>query len=389
MCLVARIKKLDHQELNALRGNVLETFAMRHPTESLPPQNAYLPNYEDLKLDIRGLVSEANGSVSENRLRKLFYYTNKEAVDQATLQEARFGVDFLDACYNYISNNAQDRKSFRQSQHAVVPQAQRSAGRLARASIAVIILVTLGGFLLWFSMHKKALDSFVPLMENFKEVSLSGLENRGWQVLDYAKSHFEDQQREGYFTFHTLPGSYWTKPDEPIFIPNTLVHKLPEGASGVRVCFDQFIPYQNWQSIGIVIFDKDLNRDRIVLATFGYSDLEMTERTTPYFIAAYGLSRGVPIMPFHTVRVDPSRSDGSTLRLDILWTGEKFVCSSGTNDQGGFTQQWEPFRKYGELDKPFEPAYVGIFACQGWTDDNREPVDADIIQAYLDWVEIY
>ena len=94
-------------------------------------------------------------------------------------------------------------------------------------------------------------------------------------------------------------------------------------------------------------------------------------------------------MPFFTKLVQMEQNSGDKIRLDLSWTHDEIRFYSGVNESAGFSQEWDPFMKIGAMGKPFEPAYVGLFACQGWTNDDLRPLQADTIPVYLNWVEIY
>ena len=127
----------------------------------------------------------------------------------------------------------------------------------------------------------------------------------------------------------------------------------------------------------------------MVFLGFGYAQNMDTTLGTPYTYAAYRLRNGIPDSPFLTYLAFPELSDGEALRLDISWDENKLYFKVGTNEQGGFSQEWEPYQRIGYLERTFTPKIIGLVACQGWTDDHRQPLHADTIPAFIDWVQIY
>ena len=381
-----RIKRLENEELGYLRDRIRQVYQNRHPTENLPILNAYLPNYEELKSDILRQVPDALGSVSENRLRKLYYYTDSEHHSENGLQSPNFGIDFLDACYRYISENNFDREGYR-NRSVVNTTEKKPAVIWFRVALIGVILAGCGWWL-WPKPGQVDLGH-LPIKEGFDDNSMPALQERGWNLMDPDTPGFTEQDRPGYYKFFTLPGSFWTKPQEPISVPNTLVRSIPEEATGVRACFDAFVPEQNWQSIGMVLFNADLDRQDLIYMSFGFAGSLEKEGHSPWVISATRLRSGVPDMPFFTKLVQLDQNTGEKVRLDLNWTEDELRFFTGVNEANGFTEEWDPFMQIGALEMPFEPAYVGLFACQGWTNDDLEPLQADTIPAYLDWVEIY
>ena len=385
---MSRIKRLEIDELTYLRTKLRAVYSNHHPREILPPQNAYLPNYQDIKNDMHHHLPEAKSSISENRLRKLFYYTDPEMVPEGALQAPNFGIDFLDACYLYVTNGQFVRNEFRRQSPTNLNTAKKRHWPWWQVTL-FFVFVSGGIWLLtskaWLATNQDGL----PVRESFNEVTPEMLMHRGWTIQDPDTTWLNMQFRTECFTLYTLPGSFWVKPQEPISVPNTLLYKLPSGAAGVRACFDAFVPDQNWQSTGMVLFNAELDREDLVYMSFGYAGSLKEAGQSPWVISATRLRRGVPDMPFFTKLVQIEQNSGDKIRLDLSWTHDEIRFYSGVNESAGFSQEWDPFMKIGAMGKPFEPAYVGLFACQGWTNDDLRPLQADTIPVYLNWVEIY
>lgn len=176
-----RIKRLENEELGYLRDRIRQVYQNRHPTENLPILNAYLPNYEELKSDILRQVPDALGSVSENRLRKLYYYTDSEHHSENGLQSPNFGIDFLDACYRYISENNFDREGYR-NRSVVNTTEKKPAVIWFRVALIGVILAGCGWWL-WPKPGQVDLGH-LPIKEGFDDNSMPALQERGWNLMD-------------------------------------------------------------------------------------------------------------------------------------------------------------------------------------------------------------
>lgn len=97
---MTKVKTLTQDHLNFLRTHVRMVFESRCPGEVLK-ETTFKGAYDDLRDDIIKEVSDMAPSVSTQRLRKLFYYTNPAVCPEKQLETPAFGKDFLDAieCY--------------------------------------------------------------------------------------------------------------------------------------------------------------------------------------------------------------------------------------------------------------------------------------------------
>lgn len=372
---MGRIKHITEDELHLLRNQVRARFLQNYPNSLNLKFNAYKPNYQEMRADMLESLEHPNGSVSHGRLRKLFFYTDAAKAGSG-YENPRFGVDFLDACYLYSTDNKYDRASYL----SMKPQLDKSRRikTFLRQNftmlIGVIIVILMGVLLARYVMFDPVdLEYNEPFVEEFDQVGLNDLHEKGWQVLDYDRGFFENQLRSGYFTMHTLSGGYYTKPHEEPFSTNTLVHKIPQNAQSVVAYFDLFKPDQNWQGVSIVLYDDEMDKQRNVILNYTFGG-DPGQISITAFICCIN---GAPAGDYFDV-VAESESNGEVLRLAFSWDASTITALSQIG------KEWDPLSRIGEFEIAFTPKYVGIMATQGITNDNGEPVGADVIPVYLD-----
>ena len=100
---MAKTRLLSEKELIFYRTEVLSQFKRRHPENGIVNISTYREAYEELRHDILQRLPEKALSVSLNRLRKLFYYTNPKICRASQLQNPSFGKDFLEVLDQYIA----------------------------------------------------------------------------------------------------------------------------------------------------------------------------------------------------------------------------------------------------------------------------------------------
>ena len=370
---MARIQEISTSELRLLRNLILDKYSSRNHVSIGGKLNAYLPNYDQLVEDMEDVVPGYPGSISRGRLRKLFYYTDPGKVEKDQLEQNRFGLDFLDACYSYVSDNTLDRRKYLQA-HMDRPPLFRLKRVLMIGTPIALLFAT---WLYTCVVTDKVSPTSVPFEENFDSALPEDLEANGWFVLDPLPEFLEKQTSDGHFTMYTLPGGYYTKPSEAPIAHNTLVRRIPPRANRIIARFDRFEPYMKWQGVALILFDESLNKHNIVTATYTYGgDPEG---------AIYGIYQcclnGAPYGPWHGLYADSLGFDGPIV-LGLSFGDNTYkLLSQARND-------WDPYTVLAEIETDFAPAYVGIHATQGLTDPDGNPIGADTLAVQLDYVRM-
>lgn len=240
------IKELTYEEAARLQELVKNRFLQSPFNAAGFRVSQHKDSYRHLADDIIRVVPGTEASVTTNRLRKLFYYTNPEICEESKLQKPSFGDDFIQALFKYIKEEPQSQP--------IIPKLRQFSRKWLWRGAALLLLLTI------FITPWQWLDQPKYWEENFDDVSLEGLKSRGWEILDYDPRAFSKQKKPGCLTLYTYPGDYWVKENETPIIKNLLVKQL---------CFDHciittrllgFNPYQNAQQAGIFLFGPDIDK---------------------------------------------------------------------------------------------------------------------------------
>ena len=220
---MSRIVKLSAEEIEQLRSDIILAFKLRNPLEDELILNSYLSNYEALVKDIHLQFPEHAASITTSRLRKLFYYSPKKDISKTSL-----GIDFVKVCRSYaeLSNDSKEEvNDYRKN-----PILQKLAYHSWFVIIPIILIVLLSVFPI--SKSESDVKDTLIWEEHFDRNDLASLQNNGWRVQDMNEDFIHQQNQPGKFALYSLPGSFWTKPEESISVPNTLYRSLPKNSNG-------------------------------------------------------------------------------------------------------------------------------------------------------------
>jgi hypothetical protein len=234
----------------------------------------------------------------------------------------------------------------------------------------------------WFEQPRK-------WEEPFNDVSVEGLKSRGWEILDYDSEAFSKQLMKGCLTLHTYPGGYWVKKDsgEVPMVKNMVVKKI-----GLKNCIitsrlvGTFDPNQNWQAAGICIFDPSLSFDNNLSVFFAYDKYRVNEdsfRQYQKVQISLLIDGKCWEKTWHVRLVDNNPYPIKEVEFEVE-VRKKHVSVGYRTDGIWRSASLEKL----ELDLPFSPAYVGAGACQGHTDSLGNPLGADTIPAFFDYLKV-
>lgn len=374
---MARTQYLDEKALQLLRSALREKYLQRNPGQKPVPATTYKEAYEELRDDILRVAPDAHQSVSLIRLRKLFYYTDSSVCDPAQLENASFGKDFLDALYLYAGPAGKP---------PIPPPLPSNRWRTA-----AFILLALASLSLW-----RVFDTPAPASweEHFEDTDLARLESNDWEILDFDTALWRRQPRPGMLALYTAPGDYWVKPGEPRRVANLLLRELPGPNTDISTRLVDFYPLQNHQQAGFFLLNKDKSRLQYLRVTYGFGGPlqgkgNATARDSIPGTLGISLVAGHPDgdviqhpFPFYGVSAGPHDPVFDTVYLRLALRQKK--CS--VYYKNGYS--WGQYHLITAADLDFKPAYVGLTAFQGWTNDDRTPKGADTIPAFFDWVKV-
>lgn len=253
---MAQVKHLTQDELEFLRREMRKTFLEASPHVRELKANAYLPNYEALQQHMRSrLKAPYQLSVGAARLRKLFYYTDPAVCGEDQLKKARFGEDFLDACYLYISDNRLGRAGWRGHRPGSGTPHKRPGRNIlwiAMTAMAIIFLAIAIKGRLSNTIQEEA------WVETFDRTGLDHLLQKGWEILFYDSVLWKKQLRPGFLTIYATPGTLWvTEPDSPPSIDNLLLRRVYSDCFSAEVKLVDFHPKAPYEQAGIIMLGAD------------------------------------------------------------------------------------------------------------------------------------
>jgi hypothetical protein len=365
-----KIRGLTYEEAAHLRERVRTRFLQQHTNGKASRFGSFKDAYEELRNDIVEKVPGKELSVSTTRLRKLFYYTDPTICPSEQMQKASFGRDFIEVLEQYVG----DEKS-----PLPPPEIKQKIWKMTWLLLPVLLI---GGLATWFFQMEKAKN----WREDFDSARVADLRAQGFGWQDFDSLWWSKQLREGSLTLYTLAGDYWVKPHEPKKIRNLIYKKVEGDCFSVVVKIDDFDPQQNCQQLTLFLFDERLSRETHLRAGFGYwtnaeldGDPGVQHTTTEYQESGHVTQQGY----YHVRKPANARPSVKTLWLKILYkNGEVMVFQKANHEWNMWGICAQPF------DLRFKPAYVGVGAFHGWTENDGTPRNAEPIPVFVDYIQV-
>jgi len=368
---MSRIRELTSEGASQLRLQVRQRFARGHSNENGFRPSTFKGAYEDLRDDIIRNVPGAEFSVSLIRLRKLFYYTDPAVCPAEQLEKPSFGRDFVETLEKYAGVEKTETST------AVLATGKTS--RLA-TGLSLLIVFALGGLLLWL-FWPRTLRNW---REDFDDTRMETLRAHGFEWFDPDTAWWSKQRREGFLTLHTLRGDYWVKPDEQRLIKNLLYKKVSGDCFTIIAKVDEFDPQKNCQQFTVFLFDDKLSRETHLRAGISFWSPSEDRPGVQHTTTDYQEQGQVTQMGYYHFR-NPA-NDGhpvKTFWLKIVYKDKKIEVLQKINNEWNI---WGVCAR--PFDLRFKPAYVGIAAFQGWTNDDGSPRDAEPIPVLMDYLQV-
>jgi len=245
------------------------------------------------------------------------------------------------------------------------------------------LMIVIGVLVVKAFFHKEKSISFT---DNFNAVIEDSLYVNKWIVRSADTTWWNKRAvNPGHLTLYTLKGDNWPLGKNQAGIQNMLSRKIGADCFSAEVHLSDFIPSDNWQQAGILL-SEDLNfTGKMIRLSISYNDFFGGYSKPPEIIvqaisSGTGGSRSKPEELAHHVlfSLDSSNRElalknlaKSALKIEKNGTHFRFLSSTGTGE--AFT-----FSEIASADYNFKPAFLSIFAIQGWADS------AKIIPAYID-----
>ena len=243
------------------------------------------------------------------------------------------------------------------------------------AMLILVAVVAAVAFASWLALRYVApsLGRAERFADEFDDVSEAGLASRGWSVQAVDSAHWSRRgAKPGHLTLFTLPGDNWPQPGRAPVIRNLLVRRLPSPCFVAEVRLTAFVPRQNWQQAGILLLEDTVFAGRSVRASIGFNDFAggfpETREIIVQAITALGRESSKPEEVVHhrlfvdepaTAQLVRQNLEHSALRLEKRGAQLRFLTSAGE-------MRHAAFREVGRAEFDFRPAYVAVFAIEGF-----------------------
>lgn len=378
---MARTALLSNEELLFLRQAIIDKFRQTSPYAQEFKPNAFLPNYDELKQSMEAALPDMAPSISLKRLRKLFYDTDHERRGPEKVAKPNFGVDFLDACYLYITDGKSKRYDYLLNDNEYVKFSAITRNKVVLL-VAGILFIGIFIMILMLSVGRP-----YYFEEHFNFESISDLEARGWYILDKNEDLLKQQDMPGFLKLYTLNGDYWyTPPDSPV-IENLLIRKINCNECDIIVKIVDFNPTENYQQAGFFLLDSKLTRNNNLRMTYAYNFRSFDDPvgTDEQKFQIIYREHGYP-EEFSDFELSPTdeqtHRDSIYLRMKVRGYEVSFLKHVG--------EEYESFREItnAKVSLNFHPKYIGIAAFRGIRNAEGKRNESATIPAYFDYVKV-
>ena len=251
--------------------------------------------------------------------------------------------------------------------------------------VAALIVIALAAWLTLRSVAGSSVGSSPRFTDEFDDVSSEALARRGWSVQAVDSAHWRRRDvKPGHLALFTLPGDNWPQPGRSPVIRNLLVRRLPSACFVAEVRLTGFFPRQNWQQAGILFLEDTAFAGRSVRASIGFNDFSggfpQTKEVIVQAITSLGRESSKPEEVVHhrlfveepaTVDLVRQNLEHSALRIEKSGAQLRFLASAGAMRNAAF-------REVGRAEFDFRPAYVAVFALEGFVTPSSD------VSAYVD-----
>jgi len=366
---MSKIRELTQEEAALLRQRVQQRFRQGENNGKGFRPSSFKGAYEDLRNDIIAEVPGTVLSVSLTRLRKLFYYTDPGVCPAEQLEKPSFGRDFIEALQAYVK------------EAAAPPEARRTTATkgTGRKLAWLLLLPILAGGILFSTLQPSNPANW---REDFNTTHADSLRAHGFRWMDFDSALWSKQDRDGFLTLYTSSGDYWVKSGEARRINNLMYKKVSGTCFDVIAKIDAFNPQKNCQQLVLFLFDEHLSRETHLRAGISFWSPSEGEPGLQHVTANFQEKGEVTQLGYFHVR---NPANGGTpiqsLWLKIRYDNHLLSVYQKLNNEWNL---WGICARPVKLD--LKPAYIGIAAFQGWTNDDGSPRNAAPIPALIDFI---
>lgn len=366
---MSKIRALSQDEAALLRRQVQQRFRQGNNNGNGFRPSSFKGAYDDLRSDIIAALPGTEFSVSLTRLRKLFYYTDPGVCPAEQLEKPSFGRDFIEALQAYVKDAAP------------TPEVHRTieTKSIVRRFAWLALVPILAGGILFVMLQPPNPQNW---REDFNTTRVDSLRAHGFRWMDFDSAQWSNQTRDGFLTLYTYTGDYWVKPGEERRINNLLYKKVSGNCFDVIAKIDNFNPQKNCQQVVLFLFDEHLSRETQLRAGISFWSPSENEPGLQHVTANFQEKGEVTQLGFFHVR-NPANAGTAiqSLWLKIRYDNHLLSVYQKLNNEWNL---WGICTRPVKLD--LKPAYIGIAAFQGWTNDDGSPRNAAPIPALIDFI---
>ena len=272
---------------------------------------------------------------------------------------------------SFSDNALQPKGALRNSKKAIV--------------FALTILLIVSGFFLFLQLfgHVKGIN----FKDDFNSVLDDSLNERGWIIKNKDSVWWNKRDAEpAHLALYTLKGDNWSLDKNVAQIKNLIFRPVNSECFSVETALNRFVPEHNWQQAGILLAEDSTFTGKMIRLSISYND----------YFGGYQKPPEIIIQALSSVESDSESKPEEIAHLCVFTkdSGENALAYQNLNKSflrivktGGHykflyaVSQKEnfAFKEVVSGDFDIRPGFVGIFAIQGWVNEEN------IKPAYFDY----
>jgi hypothetical protein len=248
---------------------------------------------------------------------------------------------------------------------------------------AIALLATAGYFTVKFLAVKNKSGVF---SDTFHSVGEDSLKSKGWIIKSKDPVWWNRRMvKPGHLTLFTLKGDNFKNDENNAGIHNLLMRKISSDCFMAEIHLTNFIPRKNWQQAGILLAEDSTFRGKVLRLSLSYNDFFGGYKKPAEIIiqvvsssesSDFSKPEEIAHIPLFSLDPDPEglvRNNLNISALKIEKKGEqfRFLYTSGSRESFAFKEAAS-----GKFD--INPRFIGLFAIQGWADQE------DAMEVYFD-----
>lgn len=247
--------------------------------------------------------------------------------------------------------------------------------------VSVVLLIAFAAVFIYSIVRSR--DNNATFLDNFGSTHADSLTRNGWRLKNPDMYYWQKRDEvAGHLTLYTLLGDNWPDQSTSKGISNLLTRKIDSDCFSTEIHVTDFVPYQNWQQVGILLSEDSLINGKALRLSLGYNNFFGGFKRPPEIIIQVVGSSALseiskPEEIAHVALFSGDVTKDSLIRNNLLKSALKiekrgnefrFLYAIGKMERFAF-------KEAAHRDFNISPKYVAIFAMQGLA-DSENPVAA-------------